>query len=141
MKTTRNVPTGWQPDPSGGHELRLFSPEGDPTAHVSDAGLNSYEEMPGAVIIDPPRPRRRVSALAAAGSPPSRAGDDDSPDPDGRTHRRDQFIGALSEVRVNQTARLVARITLLTSADSPQRVRRPLPAFSLVLLAAIIDRN
>jgi hypothetical protein len=66
VKTT-NVRSGWQPDPFGGHELRLFSPEGDPTAHVSDGGRNSYEEVPGAVLVDPPRDRAARPASAGAG--------------------------------------------------------------------------
>jgi hypothetical protein len=141
MKTTTNVPTGWQPDPSGGHELRLFSPQGDPTAHVGDGGLNSYEEMPGAVIIDPPRARRTLPTRPAAGSP-SRPGDNQSADDtNGRAHRRRQVAAARSDVRVDQMARLVARITLLTSVDPQRRARRVMPACSLILLAALVERN
>jgi hypothetical protein len=118
MKTTTQVPTGWQPDPSGGHELRLFSPEGDPTAHVRDGGLNSYEEMPGAVIIDPPRTRRTLPIRPAGPA-----------------------TGARRHVRVDQMARLVARITLLASVDPQRRVRRIMPSFSLILLAGLLERN
>jgi hypothetical protein len=143
MKTTMNVPTGWQPDPSGGHELRLFSPEGDPTAHVSDGGRNSYEEMPGAVIIDPPRIRRSLPARPAVGSSPG-SWEDQSAEPDGRaprTQRKKQLAGTRRDVRLDQMARLVARITLLTSVDPQRRVRRVMPACSLILLAALLERN
>jgi hypothetical protein len=70
VKTTTNVRSGWQPDPFGGHELRLFSPEGDPTAHVSDGGRNSYEEVPGAVLVDPPPARASWHTAAAVGPSP-----------------------------------------------------------------------
>jgi hypothetical protein len=140
MKTTTSVPAGWQPDPSGRHELRLFSPEGDPTAHVSDAGLNSYEEMPGAVIIDPPRVRRIPPITVPAGSPP-RSWGNGSTDTNWRAHRKKELGGTRPDVRVNQMARLVARITLLTSVDPQRRVRRVMPAFSLIVLAAFLERN
>ena len=60
--------TGWQPDPFGVHEFRLFSPEGNPTAHVRTEGRHSYDEMPGAVMVDPPRagPRQRHHPRTAA---------------------------------------------------------------------------
>jgi hypothetical protein len=135
MKTTTNAPTGWQPDPSGGHELRLFSPEGDPTAHVRDGGHNSYEEMPGAVIIDPPRPR-----LTPAGRPVPRSRSDQSARADNPARRKTP-VGVRRDVRVNQMARLVARITLLTSVDPRRRVRRVMPACSLIVLAAVLERN
>jgi hypothetical protein len=141
MKTTTNVPTGWQPDPSGGHELRLFSPQGDATAHVRDGGRNSYEEMPGAVIIDPPRPRRTLAARPAAPSPSRPRDNESADDTNERGHRRRQGAGARTDVRVDQMARLVARITLLTSVDPQRRARRVMPAFSLILLAALAGRN
>jgi hypothetical protein len=44
-RTTDGVRTGWQPDPFGCHELRLFSPEGKPTQHVCDGDRHSYETL------------------------------------------------------------------------------------------------
>ena len=77
--TATDITTGWQPDPFGEHEFRLFSPEGSPTAHVRTEGRHSYEEMPGAVIVDPPRAGSRPTstdhtprapAPSATGPPP-----------------------------------------------------------------------
>jgi hypothetical protein len=58
-----DVLTGWQPDPFGEHELRLFSLEGRPTQHVSDGGRNSYEELPSVTrpMVTPPASRAGVS--------------------------------------------------------------------------------
>jgi hypothetical protein len=44
-RTTDGMRTGWQPDPFGCHELRLFSPEGKPTQHVADGERHSYENL------------------------------------------------------------------------------------------------
>jgi hypothetical protein len=44
---------GWRPDPFGAHELRLFSPEGRPTQHVSDGGRNSFEKLPQGIRATP----------------------------------------------------------------------------------------
>jgi hypothetical protein len=70
---------------------------------VSDGGLNSYEEMPGAVIIDPPRRRRPTDQHRPAG----------------------QLIGvgaaAPAGVQVNQKARLVARFALFVLAAAVER--------------------
>jgi hypothetical protein len=65
---------------------------------VSNGGLNSYEEMPGAVIIDPPRPRRPRPVEQPTGG-----------------------TGGHHGVRVNQRARLVARIALLFLAAAVER--------------------
>jgi uncharacterized protein DUF4190 len=40
------IPTGWQPDPFGLHELRFFSMDGKPTKLVSDGDLRTYDDPP-----------------------------------------------------------------------------------------------
>jgi hypothetical protein len=133
--TATDIPTGWQPDPFGEHELRLFSPEGSPTAHVSTAGRNSYDEVPGAVIVDPPRVRRVASSTTnRTGRAPTLA-DWRTPVEAPSGHRPDRIGHA--RTRVRQLARLLAAITLLTTRDRT-RPRRPLvPAFSTIILAAM----
>jgi hypothetical protein len=71
------------------------------------------------VIVDPPRTR---VALAAPLTPPC-------PSP------------SRPDLRVNQMARLIARVTLLTTVDPHRRVRRVVPAFSLIVLSAALARN
>ena len=41
LQSNTDLRRGWQPDPFGSRELRLFTPEGAPTAHVSTNGRNS----------------------------------------------------------------------------------------------------
>jgi len=86
---------------------------------VSDDGRHSYEEMPGAVLVDPPR--ERVVGMSASPTP--------------------EPVADAPYLRVNQMARLVARITLLTTVDPQRRVRHVLPACSLIVLGAVLARN
>jgi len=86
---------------------------------VSDSGRHSYEEMPGAVTVDPPRTRVVCSPASA------------TPEP----------VADVQYLRVNQLARLVARITLLTTVDPHRRVRHVVPTCSLILLGAVLARN
>lgn len=49
------VPTGWQPDPFGLHEMRFISSDGLPTKLVSDGDTRSYDNPP-AVVPSPSVP-------------------------------------------------------------------------------------
>jgi hypothetical protein len=126
--TTTDMPAGWRPDPFGEHELRLFSPEGRPTAHVSTAGRNSYEEMPGALVVDPPRARAVPPTATVRTPPPVPAWGGARPVPSRPVRAR---------VRMDQLARLVVAVTVLTTLDRTRRVRLVLPTFSTIFLAAM----
>ena len=109
LQATTDVRRGWQPDPYGGHELRLFTPEGAPTAHVSDNGHNSYEEMPGAVVVDPPRPRG-APITGCAG-----------PHPEFREVPQRRTSPMRSRLHAWQPALLVICIILPTTVDRTRR--------------------
>lgn len=55
---------GWQPDPFGMHEERLFS-QGEPTALVRDGGVGSYHEPPNSPSVFPAGASQAVPAAPA----------------------------------------------------------------------------
>ena len=134
-----DLPTGWQRDPFGAHELRLFSPEGKPTAHVRDGGRNSYEEMPGAIIVDPPR-GGAVPIVSADRTPPGPEFSHlQEPSRDKGGHFRSRTGRTHVPVGVHQLARLVVGITLLITLDHTRRLRAVIPALSTIALAALAE--
>lgn len=68
---------GWNPDPFGTHEERLFK-QGEPTPVVRDNGVGSYDEPPASLTsaahtVDPRPPRRwrRPKSMAPPPPPPT----------------------------------------------------------------------
>jgi hypothetical protein len=137
MKTTAaDIRKGWQADPFGEHELRLFSPEGRPTAHVSTNGRNSYEEMPGAVIVDAPR-AHAIRPTKSNGAPGSPARSDIPPPARAWGGGGQVPIGHIGpRVRMHQLARIVVAVTVITTFDRARRACLVFPSFFTVLLAA-----
>ena len=134
------ITTGWQPDPYGEHEFRLFSPEGSPTAHVRTEGRHSYDEVPGAVIVDPPRAGSHPTSTDHAPRPPAPSAT--RPHAAASSGNRREWIGDVrTHVLVHQLARLVAALALLTTRDRTRPLRLAASAFSAIFLAAASARR
>jgi hypothetical protein len=126
-----SIATGWQPDPFGEHEFRLFSPEGSATAHVCNEGRHSYDEMPGAVVVDPPRDHTsRVPAPSAARHHAAWRGN---------LRERAGHVGA--HVRVHHLALLDTALVLLTTRDRKRPLRLVVPAFSTIFVAVMSEAS
>ena len=138
--TATDITTGWQPDPFGEHEFRLFSPEGSPTAHVRIEGRHSYEELSGAVIVDPPRAGSRPTSTDH--TPRAPAPSATGPPAAASSGNRREWIGQVrTHVRVHQLARLVFALAPLTMRDRTRRMRLVIPAFSTIFLAAMSEAS
>ena len=64
---------GWQPDPFGAHEERLFK-QGKPTPLVRDDGIGSYDEPPGtpmSTLSAPPSVQMPAAEAARHAAPPT----------------------------------------------------------------------